>query len=119
MGGSQTGGTGVSPVRGEEEKRKLLLATAINVSAWSQPEDDFPRNRHLTPAQKACSLSDVGTWLSLVEHCIRDAGVAGSNPVVPTKEINKLGRIAPGLFSLASLSSYHPVTFFHRIGLRN
>jgi hypothetical protein len=32
----------------------------------------------------------VGTWLSLVEHRVRDAGVAGSNPVVPTKEINKL-----------------------------
>jgi hypothetical protein len=26
----------------------------------------------------------VGTWLSLVEHSVRDAGVAGSNPVVPT-----------------------------------
>ena len=29
----------------------------------------------------------VGTWLSLVEHSVRDAGVAGSNPVVPTKNI--------------------------------
>ena len=26
----------------------------------------------------------VGTWLSLVEHYVRDVGVAGSNPVVPT-----------------------------------
>ena len=26
----------------------------------------------------------VGTWLSLVERCVRDAEVAGSNPVVPT-----------------------------------
>ena len=26
----------------------------------------------------------VGTWLSLVEHRVRDAGAAGSNPVVPT-----------------------------------
>ena len=26
----------------------------------------------------------VGTWLSLVEHSVRDAGVAGSNPAVPT-----------------------------------
>lgn len=24
-------------------------------------------------------------WLSLVEHCVRDAGVAGSNPVNPTR----------------------------------
>ena len=29
--------------------------------------------------------SSVGTWLSLVEHRVRDAGVAGSNPVVPTR----------------------------------
>jgi hypothetical protein len=35
----------------------------------------------------------VGTWLSLVERCVRDAEVAGSNPVVPTKDINRL-RIA-------------------------
>ena len=28
--------------------------------------------------------SIVGTWLSLVEHRVRDAGAAGSNPVVPT-----------------------------------
>ena len=26
----------------------------------------------------------VGVWLSLVEHTVRDRGVAGSNPVTPT-----------------------------------
>ncbi len=26
----------------------------------------------------------VGTWLRLVEHSVRDAGVGGSNPLVPT-----------------------------------
>ena len=26
----------------------------------------------------------VGAWLSLVEHLVRDQGVAGSNPVAPT-----------------------------------
>src|SRR5687768_14897841 len=26
----------------------------------------------------------VGAWLSLVEHSVRDRGVAGSNPVAPT-----------------------------------
>jgi hypothetical protein len=31
MGEAQTGGTGVSPVSVEEKKRKLLLATAINI----------------------------------------------------------------------------------------
>ena len=25
-----------------------------------------------------------GAWLSLVERCVRDAEVAGSNPVAPT-----------------------------------
>ena len=30
----------------------------------------------------------VGTWLSLVEHRVRDAGVAGSNPVVPTTPLH-------------------------------
>ena len=28
--------------------------------------------------------STVGVWLSLVEHRVRDAGVAGSNPATPT-----------------------------------
>jgi hypothetical protein len=28
--------------------------------------------------------SQVGVWLSPVEHCVRDAGVAGSNPATPT-----------------------------------
>jgi hypothetical protein len=26
----------------------------------------------------------IGMWLSLVERCVRDAEVAGSNPVIPT-----------------------------------
>ena len=32
----------------------------------------------------------VGTWLSLVERCVRDAEVAGSNPVVPTNNFKEL-----------------------------
>ena len=31
--------------------------------------------------------SKVGVWLSLVEHRVRDAGVAGSNPATPTISI--------------------------------
>src|SRR4051794_35716319 len=34
---------------------------------------------------KAISRVLVGVWLSPVEHCVRDAGVAGSNPATPTK----------------------------------
>src|SRR5690606_4788907 len=37
-----------------------------------------PRRRRYKPAPQ------VGVWLSLVEHCVRDAGVAGSNPATPT-----------------------------------
>src|ERR1700722_4815978 len=39
---------------------------------------------------KAISRVLVGVWLSPVEHCVRDAGVAGSNPATPTKKIKYL-----------------------------
>ena len=32
------------------------------------------------------NLSDSDAWLSLVERCVRDAEVAGSNPVASTFE---------------------------------
>ena len=32
----------------------------------------------------ALTLANVGVWLSLVEHLVRDEGVAGSNPATPT-----------------------------------
>ena len=38
----------------------------------------------------------VGVWLSPVEHCVRDAGVAGSNPATPTIPASKLVLIAGG-----------------------
>ena len=28
----------------------------------------------------------VGMWLSLVEHLVRDEGVGGSNPLIPTRQ---------------------------------
>ena len=31
----------------------------------------------------------VGVWLSLVEHLVRDEGVAGSNPATPTSYTSK------------------------------
>src|ERR1700690_3500393 len=34
---------------------------------------------------EAISRVLVGVWLSPVEHCVRDAGVAGSNPATPTR----------------------------------
>ena len=32
-------------------------------------------------------------WLSLVERCVRDAEVAGSNPVIPTNKKDAFGRL--------------------------
>ena len=31
-----------------------------------------------------CYAANIGMWLSLVEHYVRDVGAAGSNPVIPT-----------------------------------
>jgi hypothetical protein len=36
------------------------------------------------------ALANVGVWLSLVEHLVRDEGVAGSNPATPTIHIRHL-----------------------------
>jgi hypothetical protein len=39
----------------------------------------------LRPPEAVCiSPACVGVWLSLVEHLVRDEGVAGSNPATPT-----------------------------------
>ena len=45
------------------------------------------RSERSLQALVACFLRffrRVGEWLSLVEHLVRDQGVAGSNPVSPT-----------------------------------
>jgi hypothetical protein len=34
--------------------------------------------------------SNVGEWLSLVEHLVRDQGVGGSNPLSPTNPFKQL-----------------------------
>ena len=48
-------------------------------SAWGRPDLTCPR------IFCEIQLYQVGTWLSLVEHSVRDAGVGGSNPLVPTR----------------------------------
>lgn len=40
--------------------------------------------KSLTLTMKCGKLTGNGLWLSLVEHRVRDAGAAGSNPVNPT-----------------------------------
>src|ERR1700760_2280077 len=41
-------------------------------------------------AVRVCAPAQVGEWLSLVEHLVRDQGVGGSNPLSPTIRINHL-----------------------------
>src|SRR6266568_775789 len=36
------------------------------------------------PAISPAPAANVGEWLSLVEHLVRDQGVGGSNPLSPT-----------------------------------
>src|SRR5215210_376991 len=38
-------------------------------------------------------FEDVGAWLSLVEHSVRDRGVGGSNPLAPTNFLLFLKKI--------------------------
>ncbi len=60
------------------------LGTSDKSSFWQT------RIFHESPSLEMCGFS-VGTWLSLVERCVRDAEVAGSNPVVPTNDFKGLG----------------------------
>src|SRR5690554_117906 len=47
----------------------------LHLAIFSPPIDKTPQITY----NKSC-----GMWLSLVERCVRDAEVAGSNPVIPT-----------------------------------
>ena len=42
-------------------------------------------------------VAQIGMWLSLVEHYVRDVGAAGSNPVIPTI---KAQRVKPLCFKI-------------------
>src|SRR5436309_1962588 len=55
--------------------------------------------------RKRClgASSNVGEWLSLVEHLVRDQGVGGSNPLSPTN-----------LFQNQRLAGTRPSTWFFR-----
>ncbi len=54
--------------------------------AFPRRSPGSPRRRLQLSGGKAIrpAASDVGVWLSLVEHLVRDEGVAGSNPATPT-----------------------------------
>ena len=46
----------------------------------------------------------VGMWLSLVEYSVRDAGVAGSNPAIPTSQSNRPPRLSSEVFCIKGSS---------------
>ena len=58
----------------------------------------------------------IGTWLSLVEHSVRDAGVGGSNPLVPIKSIHV---IIIHIHSNKSLSEKKEGLLFSNRGKKN
>jgi hypothetical protein len=44
--------------------------------------------------RSSSALGQVGEWLSLVEHLVRDQGVGGSNPLSPTNNLNPVIELA-------------------------
>ena len=53
-------------------------------------------------------------WLSLVERCVRDAEVAGSNPVISTIETYDLvGKVKALTFVGALFLTYKYCSYFH------
>ena len=46
----------------------------------------FRARRRVCANISVAAFGGIGMWLSLVERCVRDAEVAGSNPVIPTIE---------------------------------
>ncbi len=40
--------------------------------------------RPVYPARAITATKEIGAWLSLVEHLLREQGVGGSNPLAPT-----------------------------------
>ena len=59
-------------------------------------------------------LTAIGTWLSLVERCVRDAEVAGSNPVVPTMKTKGLTNVVSPFFCLTGNRRRNAPAFFYR-----
>lgn len=69
--------------------------------AWKRGIRYIPLKKDIpweTVRAQSSAIGQVGTWLSLVEHRVRDAGVAGSNPVVPTSDKY------PGIFYVQGFS---------------
>ena len=59
---------------------------------WSRPRAAGPTSRPLPAEPVGCP--PTGTWRSLVAHLTGGQGVAGSNPVVPTREVGGPGAVS-------------------------
>src|SRR5580692_9680880 len=63
--------------------------------------DGLPGRNADAISRPRLALANVGVWLSLVEHLVRDEGVAGSNPATPTNLFNALPASAPKVAPVA------------------
>ncbi len=57
------------------------------------------------------SSASIGMWLSLVERCVRDAEVVGSNPAIPTINAVRL--------RVQILTAHHRLVSNRLLGLSN
>ena len=63
----------------------------------------------------ASKAANVGVWLSLVEHLVRDEGVAGSNPATPT---NFIALVQSRDARRVAVCSLHPKIVVHGLTRR-
>ena len=81
----------LGPARDECESTSAIINEQISEGARSSP----------------APIRNVGEWLSLVEHLVRDQGVGGSNPLSPTIYFNPVIELAnfhfPKVLQLGSI----------------
>src|SRR5690348_13231519 len=86
-------------------RRKARLLGKLCYNSWSAAVRAPPAAHHLA--------GNVGEWLSLVEHLVRDQGVGGSNPLSPTISFLPAFLKISG-FLRASFILFRSKTFFLR-----
>ena len=60
------------------------LAKTLRVHQESVMDAFICRRCLVISEDNAAKSNNIGEWLSLVEHLVRDQGVGGSNPLSPT-----------------------------------
>jgi hypothetical protein len=72
-----------------------MLTGKCNRNGCAAGGQPFPCGGALAVQQRRgykVGRQDIGVWLSLVEHLVRDEGVAGSNPATPTNNIGHFSK---------------------------